>query len=159
MENRINRKSLIFPIICVVGMLIQLLPSTVDHDAVFFAAEICLCLPLLSVLFLKTDISELLKYQIVLTVITVITYGWYTITVFTPLILFSILGLGIIAQIIMIAACAVVYAAAVMRPGRGKLLKWLTAFLSTPTIYISVNMMTDCIRFLNEGISGLAYIG
>ncbi|MCR4780156.1 MAG: hypothetical protein K5876_03570 [Ruminiclostridium sp.] len=159
MKNNINKRSLIFPIICVIGMLIQLLPSTVEHDAAFIIAEVCLCLPLLSVLFLKTDISGLLKYQIIFTVITVITYGWYALLIFTPLVLVSIIGIGIVAQSVTITACAAVYAVRVSRSEGSRLLKWLTVLLSTPTIYISANMITDCVRFLTAGISGLAFIG
>lgn len=164
MKQKINKRSLIFPIICAVGAPILLLirseVALSSEESVMLAVfAVCAVLPLPSVLFLKTDISRLLKWQIIYTASAGGTFLLYFLTILA-LLLGPALLIGITASVGIAIACPVTFAVLLKRENSGrKALKWVTALLSTPGMYLCVWLAYVLIRFCSVGLSGLSTIG
>lgn len=145
--------SLIFPIICAVGAIVYLL---VNLDNIILIEKIlgvvmavCAIFPLVSVLFLKTDISRLIKWQIISTAAAagflLLYFLFYsvedqlTVAVFKKFyILVGILVFDFIVPLVIIIPCGVIYGVKLRKESGRRGLKWFTVFLSTPAVYYGI---------------------
>ena len=164
-ENKTKNliSSLIFPVICAVGVIVYLLfnfnylLSLQKPIAVVMAG--CAIFPLISVIFLKTDISGMIKWQIIFTAaaagshllyILFVGVGELTVEMFRFNI-FSWGGMfvfGIFVPAVLILACGTIYAVKVCKESGRRLLKWFTVFFSTPAVYYGVYILSTILTIL-----------
>ncbi|MBQ9383015.1 MAG: hypothetical protein IJT87_02140 [Ruminiclostridium sp.] len=164
-ENKTKNliSSLIFPVICAVGVIVYLLfnfnylLSLQKPIAVVMAG--CAIFPLISVIFLKTDISGMIKWQIISTAAAAVSYlfflllvgvGEITAKMFTFNI-FAWVGVfffGVFVPALLILACGVIYAVKVCKESGRRLLKWFTVFFSTPAVYYGACILSTILTIL-----------
>ncbi|MBQ9483126.1 MAG: hypothetical protein IJU82_02955 [Ruminiclostridium sp.] len=149
--------SLIFPIIC---FLFSIIPAaySFEHAVNSHVSDLYIAIgvfstvtglfPLVAVILLRTDISRFLKWQIILfaaatVMIPVgIIYGWGS----GDRIACFIFGVAAPALLLIIST-SVISAATALDSGK-KALKWLTAFFSTPGVYLSAFFMVMSLNML-----------
>ena len=155
--------SLIFPIICVVGLTVLLLVnigSSHNSDRIIAVVmEACGVFAFVSVIFLKTDISRLIKWQIIYTAAAAgsLLFGFLSSLAGEYEVAIGLAG--IFFPFAIIIACGITYGVELKKEESGRVLKWFTAFLSTPAVYYSAYMLAAYIKLLFALQGGLAHIG
>ena len=132
--------SLIFPVICFLWAVLTLimtvvLPNIYDKimGAVCTAAGM---FPLVSVVFLKADIMPLVKWQAGFTAFTavIVTIGFVVFTLFPPQTPWAGIFVVIVIPLGFLTAAGITYGK-ILANYEKSVLKWFTAFLSTPVLH------------------------
>ena len=132
--------SLIFPVICALAMLFVGIISWFANShlsipvGMFYA--VMALFPPISVLFLKTDITPLVKWQAVFTALAavIVTIGYVIFTLFPPQTPKAGIFVLIVIPFGFLTAAGITYGK-ILTNEKKSVLKWFTAFLSTPVLY------------------------
>ena len=155
--------SLIFPVICAVSTTVLLLvnigSSHTSQRILAFIMEVCAIFPLVSVIFLKTDISGMIKWQIMFTAAAAGSLLFYILLATSDVLFVGAYLFGIVAPVVIIAACGAIYGAKLKKESGRRVLKWFTAFFSNPAVYYSAYFMAVFIPIFFYRINPFANFG
>lgn len=151
--------SLIFPVICALAMLfIGIISWSSDKPALIIIGmvfAVVALFPPISVIFLKTDITPLVKWQAGFTAFTavIVTIGTVIFTMFPPQTPWAGIFVMIVIPLGFLTAAGITYAK-ILAEDEKRVLKWFTALLSTPMLYFSLlwiwfYILISTIRLIN----------
>lgn len=132
--------SLIFPVICFLWSIITF-TAAFEHADIYckimgYVWTAAGMFPLVSVVFLKTDIKPLVKWQAVFTAFTavIVAAGAVIFTLFPPQTPWAGIFILIVIPLGFLTAAGIIYGK-ILASGEKSVLKWFTAFLSTPVLH------------------------